>query len=221
MSTHTQQSVPFTSWQTSLRKRFSHGLTGSLNYTWGKGLSTAGGDIGAYYQGDGDARAQQFLYPRNDRGPNTGDIKSYFNAEWVYEVPQLLKQGRMAKSVFGGWQLSGILQARTGEPVSLAQTGALQINRPDYNGGQVYFDNYRETLQYLNRAAFTLVPLGTVSRAPERPGNVGNGAIRAPGSVNLDFSIGKSVPITETAKIQIRADMFNSLQSYESNRPAQ
>lgn len=29
--------------------------------------------------------------------------------------------------------------------------------------------------------------------------------------MNLDFSVGKSVPITETAKIQIRADMFNSL----------
>ncbi len=207
---NTQQSV-FTSWQTSLRKRFSRGLTGSVNYTWGKGLSTAGGDIGAYYQGDGDARTQDFLNPRADRGPNTGDIKSYFNAEWVYELPQALGLGRLAKSVFGGWQISGIFQARTGEPVTLSQAGALPINRPDYNGGQVYFDDYRKTLQYLNRSSFTLIPLGSVSRAPIRPGNVGNGAIRTPGSVNLDFSIGKSVSITERSKIQFRADMFNSL----------
>ncbi len=207
---NTQQSV-YTSWQTSLRKRFSHGLSGSVNYTWGKGLSTAGGDIGAYYQGDGDARTQEFLYPRADRGPNTGDIKSYFNAEWVYEVPQLFKQGRLGKSVLGGWQISGILQARTGEPVTLSQTGALQINRPDYVGGNAYLDDYRKTLQYLNRSAFALIPLGAVSRAPIRPGNLGNGALRAPGSVNLDLSFGKSVPLTETMKIQIRADMFNSL----------
>lgn len=207
---NTQQSI-FTSWQTSLRKRFSHGLTGSINYTWGKGLSTAGGDIGAYYQGDGDARTQEFNFPKADRGPNTGDIRSYFNAEWVYEVPQLYKAGRFAKSILGGWQLSGIVLARTGEPVTLSQTGALQINRPDYVGGQVYLDDYRDTLQYLNRSAFALVPLGAVSRAPIRPGNVGNGAIRAPGLVNLDFSIGKSIAITETAKIQIRADMFNAL----------
>ena len=207
---NTQQSV-YTSWQTSLRKRFSHGLTGSLNYTWGKGLSTAGGDIGAYYQGDGDARTQEFQFPRSDRGPNTGDIKSYFNAEWVYEVPELIRRGRLAKSFFGGWQISGILQARTGEPVTLSQAGALQINRPDYNGGQVYFDDYRKTLQYLNRQAFTLIPLGAVSRAPDRPGNVGNGAIRTPGLINLDFSLGKSFAITETSKIQIRADMFNAL----------
>lgn len=207
---NTQQSI-FTSWQTSLRKRFSHGLSGSVNYTWGKGLSTAGGDIGAYYQGDGDARTQQFLYPRADRGPNTGDIKHNLNAEWVYEVPVLYSKSRIARHALGGWQVSGILQARTGDPVTLSQSGALQINRPDYVGGQVYFDNYRETLQYLNRAAFALVPLGSVSRAPERPGNVGNGAIRNPGLVNVDFSVGKSFRLTERARVQIRADMFNSL----------
>lgn len=73
---NSQQSV-YISWQSSLKKPFSKGLTGSLNYTWGRGLSTAGGDIGAYYQGEGDARTQQFLYPKADRGPNTGDITHY------------------------------------------------------------------------------------------------------------------------------------------------
>jgi len=149
-------------------------LTGSLNHTWGKGLSTAGGDIGAYYQGDGDARTQEFLYPLADRGPNTGDITHHFNGEWVYEIPALLGSHRIAKQILGGWQLSGIFQARTGEPVTLSQSGALQINRPDYIGGEVYLDDYRKTLQYLNRSAFALVPLGAVSRAPERSGNVGN-----------------------------------------------
>ena len=165
----------------------------------------------AHYQGDGDARTQQFRFPRADRGPNTGDIKSYFNAEAVYEIPGVMKEHGFARRLFSGWQLSGIFQARTGEPVTLTQTGALQINRPDYIGGQVYFNDYRTTLQYLNRSAFALVPLGAVSRASERPGNVGNGAIRTPGAVNLDFSIGKSVAITEKSKIQIRADMFNAL----------
>jgi hypothetical protein len=207
---NTQQSI-FTSWQTTIRKRFSSGLTGSANYTWAKGLSTAGGDIGAYYQGDGDARTQQFRFPRADRGPNTGDIKSYFNAEAVYEIPGLLKDNAFGRRLFTGWQFSGIFQARTGEPVTLSQSGALQINRPDYVGGQVYLDDYRTTLQYLNRSAFALVPLGAVSRASVRPGNVGNGAIRTPGSVNLDFSIGKSLAIGEKSKIQIRADMFNAL----------
>jgi hypothetical protein len=62
----------------------------------------------------------------------------------------------------------------------------------------------------LNRAAFALVPNGPAT-APIRPGNVGNGAIRAPGSVNLDLSLGKTFRITERARIQVRADMFNAL----------
>jgi hypothetical protein len=43
------QQMSYVSWQFSLRKRFSSGLSGSVHYTWGKSLSTAGGDIGAYY----------------------------------------------------------------------------------------------------------------------------------------------------------------------------
>lgn len=207
---NTQQSI-YTSWQSSLRKRFSHGLTASVSYTWGKGLSTAGGDIGAYYQGDGDARTQEFLYPLADRGPNTGDITHYFNAEWVYDVPGLQNLNGIVRHVLGGWQVSGIFLARSGEPVTLSQSGALQINRPDYIGGEVYLNDYRDTLQYLNRSAFALVPLGAVSRAPVRPGNVGNGAIRAPGLINLDFSVGKTFSIRERSRIQFRADMFNAL----------
>ena len=63
-------------------------LSGSVHYTWGKGLSTAGGDIGAYYQGDADARTQDFFNPRADRGPSTGDITHYFISEWTYQVPR-------------------------------------------------------------------------------------------------------------------------------------
>ncbi|MCC6540000.1 MAG: TonB-dependent receptor, partial [Bryobacterales bacterium] len=207
---NTQQSV-YTSWQSSLKKRFSHGLTGSMNYTWGQGLSTAGGDIGAYFQGDGDARTQEFLFPRNDRGPNTGDIKHYFVGDFVYEVPGLFKGNKVAQYVLSGWQASGIFTARTGEAVSLTQTSARQVNRPDYVGGEVYRGDYRETLQFLNPAAFVLVPLHPVSRASIRAGNVGNGAIRVPGAVNLDFSLGKAVRLGERYRLQFRADMFNSL----------
>jgi hypothetical protein len=60
--------------------------------------------------------------------------------------------------MLGGWQVSGIVQARTGEPVTLSQSGALQINRPDYVGGEVYAKDYRETLQDLNRSSFALSP---------------------------------------------------------------
>jgi hypothetical protein len=207
---HTQQSF-YSSWQTSVRKRFSHGFSGSAHYTWGRGLSTAGGDIGAYYQGDGDARTQDFFNPRADRGPSTGDITHYFTGEWVYEAPLLKNlQNRGARLVLGGWQVSGIFLARTGTPAQLSQSGtALQVARPDYVGGQVYLNDYRSTLRYLNPAAFALVPLHPVSRAGIRPGNVGNNAIRDPGAWNVNVGISKEFPITERARLRVGLDGFN------------
>ena len=205
------QQTSFVSWQTSLRKRFSHGLSGSLHYTWGKGLSTAGGDIGAYYQGDGDARTQDFFNPRADRGPNTGDITHYLTGEFNYETPRLLGLNNApARAVLGGWRLSGILLARTGIPVQLSQTGTgLNVSRPDYNGGQAIFSDYTTTLRYLNPAAFTLVPINPVSRITVRPGNVGNNVIREPGAVNLNLGLSKEFPVTERARLRVGMDGFN------------
>ena len=205
------QQTSYLSWQTSLRKRFSRGLSGSIHYTWGKGLSTAGGDIGAYYQGDGDARTQDFFNPRADRGPNTGDITHYFNSEWIYQVPLIRGlDNRTARLFLGGWQVSGILLARTGIPVQLSQAATgLNTARPDYAGGQAIFGDYRETLRYLNPATFALVPINPVSRISVRPGNVGNNVIREPGAWNVNFAVSKEFPITERSRLRVGVDGFN------------
>jgi hypothetical protein len=60
------------SWQTSVRKRYSRNLSGSAHYTWGKGLSTQGGDSGAYYGSDGGGRIQDFYDIKSARGPSAG-----------------------------------------------------------------------------------------------------------------------------------------------------
>ena len=208
----TQQTF-YSSWQTSLRKRFSHGLSGSIHYTWGKSLSTAGGDIGAYYQGDADARTQEFFNPRADRGPSTGDITHYFISEWVYEAPRLRGLGNaVARGLLGGWQVSGILLARTGIPVQLSQTGTgLNVSRPDYIRGEPILKDYRKTLRYMDPAAFALVPIDPVSRITVRPGNVGNNAIREPGAWNVNLGLNKEFAMTEHLSLRVGMGAFNFL----------
>jgi hypothetical protein len=78
-------------------------------------------------------------------------------------------------------------------------------------GGNAILDNNRSTLQYLNRAAFALVPIAAASGATIRPGNAGNGAVRGPGMWNMDLSVGKTFSLAERARLQIRADSFDSL----------
>ena len=107
--------------------------------------------------------------------------------------------------------MGAIVTARTGEPLNITQTSSLQVNRPDYIAGNPVNDNYRQTLQYLNRSAFALVPLVPTSGATIRPGNLGWGAIRAPGAWNLDLSLGKNFNLSERFRVQLRTDLFNSL----------
>ena len=120
----------------------------------------------------------------------------------------------MARHVLGGWQASGIFRANTGLPVTVTQSSSRPGDRGDFvGGGPVKFGNYRDTLQFLNRAVFQLIPRSSASGAPIRPGNVGRGSVRELGLWNLDFSLAKSVPIPirEAVKLQVRVDMLNAL----------
>lgn len=201
------QNTVYTSWQNSLRKRFSNSLSLGVNYTWGKGLSYTGGDSGADFSGDTFNSIQDFFNPRASRGPSAGDTTHTFNSHWVYYLPTppLLGNG-FGRHVFGGWEVSGVFQARSGQPVYISQNGL--YSRPDYNGADPINPNYADTGVYLNTAAFVRVPLGAGGN-PIRPGNLGNGAIRGTGNWNLDTSFAKNFKIMERGSLQIRADMFN------------
>jgi hypothetical protein len=194
---HSENTV-YTSWQTSLRRRYSRNLSGSIHYTWAKALSTDGGDIGGYYQGDnGDVRIQEFCNPKGSRGPLAGDIAHYVISEWVYDLWRFTDfSNALARGALGGWQVSGIFTARTGDPLLIFQTSAIENSRPDYIGGPPVLSNYRDTLRYLNKAAFARVALSPVSNATIRPGNTvtERSALRAPGT-----SISRSLRISRSA----------------------
>lgn len=72
-------------------------------------------------------------------------------------------------------------------------------------------DDYRTTLQYLNTAAFAVVPVNSISRATVRPGTAANGLVRAPGAWNVDLSLARTVPLARGRNLQLRTDMFNAL----------
>ena len=206
------QDAQYRSWQTSLRKRYSRRLSGSLHYTWGRALSTGGGDIGAYYQGDSNGDVvQDFNNPRAEWGPSTGDVTHYVATEWMYELPDFSSLPPVAHHAFGGWRVSGIFTAQSGEPVNITQSSAIPTSRADYLGGPFINADYRTTLQYLNPAAFALVPVSSVSRVTLRPGTAANGMVRTPGAWNVDLSVARNVRITGVAGLQLRADMFNAL----------
>jgi hypothetical protein len=207
------QNTVYYSWQTSLRKRYSTSLSFSANYTWGKALSYSGGDIGADFIGDSQRSIQDFHNVKADRGPSTGDITHYFAADWVYDLPRFANLGNaVVRQILGGWQLSGVFRAHTGQPIQVTLPSSRSASRPDLiDYKNAINQNYRNDLQYLNKTAFAAIPKAAASGATIRPGSYGNNALRGPGLWNLDFSIAKNFAITEQKKFQLRVDMFNVL----------
>lgn len=138
-------------------------------------------------------------------------VGAEFASEWIYEVrPWAGLQNRFARHALDGWQLSGIFVAHSGEPVTVTQSSVIPTSRPDLVGTQIINNDYRETLQYLDPAAFVAVPIGSISRATVRRGDVGVGAIRAPGFWNVDLSIARTIAIAGARSLQLRAEMFNA-----------
>jgi hypothetical protein len=195
--------------QVSLRKRFSKGLsfTAAYNYACNTSLSDADLMLNSNPQDNFNLRA--------DHGPTPFDIRHSFNSSVLYEPPfarLTSNANRFVKAALGGWQVSSLVSASSGLPVNITNGRSSYPNsRPDLVGGVlVVYDNYRDTLTYLNPAAFLGVPIIAVSGASSRPGNLGRNALRAPGQWNVDASLAKNLLITERVKIQLRGDAFNA-----------
>jgi hypothetical protein len=203
------ESTSYHAWQTSVRRRFRGGFAGNVNYVWSKVLS---------YTGDADlllpATPQDVWNVRNDYGPAGYDAKHRLVTDILYELPfakWTQSGGRATKLLLDGWQLSGIFYAQSGNPATITQPSSLESSRPDYKSGEeVILSNWSSSLRYLNPAAFTRVPISSVSGLPVRPGSVGRASIYGPGFWSVDLSIAKATAITEGVKLQFRFDMFNA-----------
>jgi hypothetical protein len=194
-------------WQSSLRGRFRNGLTMNAHFTWSKVMATANGD---FWLGN-DIQVQDETNFRLDLGPTALDIKHRFVMDALYEIPLApwFRDNGALKHIFGGWQLAGIWTASTGPALNVLQSSNRPSSRPDYNGGNPYASTGDRFL-WLDRNAFTLVPMPAASGATIRPGNLGRNALRSPGLVNIDLSIAKNFTIRERFRFQIRADAFNA-----------
>jgi hypothetical protein len=194
-------------WQSSLKKRFGRGLSFHTYYTFAYGYS---------YTGDADLllpnSVQDIYNVRSDKGPSNSYLRHRLDTDVIYELPLAsLYQGWGSKNLLGGWQVAGILDARSGSPLNVTQGSALDSSRADYIGGDPLAADYRHTLVYINKAAFARVPLSSVSGLPIRPGNVARNALRGPGFWNLDLTLSKRFLLTEAVALQFGADLLNAL----------
>ena len=155
-----------------------------------------------------------------DYSPLIGEVRHRVTGTTVYDIPWLADRGGVLGAVLGGWQLSSVLNFRSGEPLRITQASGIGNSRPDYNGGQQVFNDWRDTLQYLDRNAYTLVPISPTTRATVRPGTQNSSQVRGPGRRRVDLTIAKAFRIGSQAQLQVRFESFNAFNWRQYNNPS-
>ena len=207
----TSSNSRYNSLQISMTKRFSDGLQFLAAYTLGKSQDYySGGPLNELIPVPGDHLDWKLNY-----GPSDYDRRHRFVTSFVYDLPKALRH----------WQVNGILTLQTGTPFSIVDfPNNFIIQRANFaaGGGAVLTSGSTESRlnQFFNTPAF--VPsrpiisggnLGTPNNPtfdPNHPfGNTPRNFLYGPGQKNLDFSVVRFIPITETVRGEFRTEFFN------------
>lgn len=111
-------------------KRFSRNFQLLASYTFSKVIDTVP-DATSVVVGSDDAKvALDTLNPNNDRALGDTNIRHRFVASGVWDLNYFQRfNNAFAHYVLNGWQLSGIFNARSGQPYSATVGGNADINR--------------------------------------------------------------------------------------------
>jgi hypothetical protein len=206
--------------QTRLEKRWSNGFSFLHSFTYGRVMTNAPN------WGDGGAAPQDAYNFNNEWGPDVVNVKFNNVANWVYELPfgRGRKWGsgwnRAMNGLAGGWELAGIFTWRSGLTLTAAsaECGAnCQLGTQDraqradaVPGQQIKIDN-PNNFRWFNTQAF--------SAATTPFGTAGRGTIYGPNLANWDFTLGKSLLLTERFRLQFRTEFFNAFNQVNYDTP--
>jgi hypothetical protein len=222
------QTMFYNGLQTMVHKRFKNSYSWEVNYTLGTSEATQGGDLSAYYIASSAPNFdinQDFWDPEFDRGPASNDVRHRLNGSFIVELPGISRGHRIINDILGGWQVSGIVQIRSGSVLRVQQPSGIDRSRPDVVPGvDLVFSDWRDRCDgrgctYLNPAGFTRVPVSSVTNATLRPGTYMLDMARGPSSTNVHMTLAKNFTIVQGMRMQVRAEAFNVLNMKNYNDP--
>ena len=193
---------------TSYQRRLTYGFTIQASYTWAHAMDEISN--GGFLPYGSDSISYQ-LNPFNlrDNYANADyDIRSSFNAQYVWNTPWKFNSKWM-DFAFGGWTLSQNFFARSGLPMTVLDATAVPGNIPgsDYIPAGIIGQGQQTCSTGLstcfNQNAF--VSAGTLTTFPTNARNT----YRGPGFFDSDFSLNKNFKITERLAFGVGATAYN------------
>ena len=205
--------------QTKLTKRYGHGLTGAVIWTWSHNMANT---MGA----NSSTRPQDSRCYACEWGNVPEDRRHMVVINHVYELPfgtgrQFLNHGVMSYIV-GNWDISGIWTMYSGGHFgpslsssvsnSIGSTALAPVERPNLIGNPNLPPDQRTISQWFNVAAFATPAQYTF-------GNAGTGILVGPGYFNVDTGIHRNFRITEKIRMSFRWEFFNAFNRANFTNP--
>jgi hypothetical protein len=191
--------------QVEATKRLSHGFSVQGAYTFAKSLDQAsaialGGAVPNVFE------------LRTQWGRSDFDARHVMALSWIWDLPGFTASPAAVRWIAGGWQLNGLLTARTGQPLNIVtgQDNALSgtpNQRPNQvSDPQLSHDRPRSELvsAWFDRTAFVNPASGTY-------GNFGRNVLTGPPNFSLNAGVFKSfpIPLREGMRFEFRTEFFS------------
>jgi hypothetical protein len=217
-----------------MRKRTSHGLTFTANYTWSHCISPDQDTLnGNLYD---SLNTYIFVNDRN-RGMSdcSSDRRQILNLSGVAQMPTF--KSDLLRKLASGWQLAPIYRIQSGSPLSVtagpgidsARNGTAALSQPaDQLLSNVYGDtsgrpltnwfnisgcNPNPALVVADKCAFGAPPTG-------RLGNMRPRTVVGPKLWSFDMALSRSFQIKEAQRMEFRAEAYNVTNSFRPQNPS-
>jgi hypothetical protein len=225
----TQFEANYNSLQTSITRRFSHGLQFLGSYTWSKILDETSGS-------GGSGVFELWLLTNNQNNPRQAygltdfdrDQRAVMNFTWA--APKLMQAPILLRRTLSDWEFSGISVIQSGSPITVLDSNAGLVygnfeNRAQRTGSNpsTHGSLHSRVLNgYLDQSAFTVAPEAPNGSGPGDTdfGNSGVGIVRGPGQHNIDMAIERKFPVTESSSFRFRAEFFNLTNTPQFSNPS-
>ena len=242
-------SATFNSFQATLEKKMSHGLSLLINYTWSKSYDDMPQATRVSNTEDLNAGASYVypLYPTGatgvpaaaivndikalDRGLSDIDHPHVISVSYVYALPKLRTGNRVLQYAANGWRTSGLIQHRSGDSLTAFMGTDNSLTGLTQDRAQRDFtkDAYLKTVGGGDCTAGKSCVAWFNNAAFSVPantgagtgfGNVVKGSLRGPGSTFWHGSVVREFPIVHETNLEFRAEYFNILNHTILNNPS-
>jgi hypothetical protein len=193
----------YQSLQTSLRRRFSNGLSATVNHTWAHNIDNA------------EARYVAFAQIAAIRGSANNDLRHRVAIILDWDMPFGKKSKAFYNLAIRNWRLNAVGTIRTGYPFAVTQAsgrtnGATGTDRPDAIAESAASN--QTWAHWFNTAAFAPQALYTW-------GSEGRNILTYPGTWNFNSSIHREFHVTERYTLQFRLETFDTTNTVHPNNP--